>query len=172
MALSSTPSDLSLPSPSLLAEALAHASGWGAEFDDVVALAARVADAPFAWLTLADASGAMQVVARFGLDEGMDDSLLALVESLNPELPRLTVPDAQDDPCFVDEPVVAGAPALRFVHAQAERCVAAHEQHVAARDHRLAGGLGHVVATGDRLHLEIVAEDHAAKTQLITQHVL
>ena len=119
MALSSTPSDLSLPSPSLLAEALAHASGWGAEFDDVVALAARVADAPFAWLTLADASGAMQVVARFGLDEGMDDSLLALVESLNPELPRLTVPDAQDDPCFVDEPVVAGAPALRFVHAQA-----------------------------------------------------
>ncbi|HZX80604.1 MAG TPA: EAL domain-containing protein [Lysobacter sp.] len=105
--------------PSLLAEAIAHASGWGGEFDDVVALAARVADAPYAWLALADATGAMQVVARFGLDAGMDRSLLALVESINPEVPRLTVPDAQDDACFVGEPVVAGFPGLRFVHAQA-----------------------------------------------------
>ncbi|GAB1594328.1 putative bifunctional diguanylate cyclase/phosphodiesterase [Lysobacter claricitrinus] len=108
--------DVSSP---LMSDTLPDANAWGEEFDDLVALAARVADAPFAWVALSDGASRTRVIARFGLDASLDTALLTLCAPVNSEVPRLTVPDAADDACFVSEPLVAGYPGIRFIHAQA-----------------------------------------------------
>jgi len=90
----------------------------GDDFVDLVAIAARVADTSFAWITLAEADGAPHVVARFGVDADLDTRLLALVGTLDAELPRLTVTDARDDACFAGAAAVTTHPGIRFLHAQ------------------------------------------------------
>ncbi|AXK71162.1 EAL domain-containing protein [Lysobacter sp. TY2-98] len=161
MALIPSPANDSLDvSSPLAADAPLDAYAWGEEFDDLVALAARVADAPFAWIALSDGEARPRVVARFGLDASLDTALLALGASLNAEVPRLTVPDAADDACFVSEPVVAAYPGIRFLHAQA--LLGEHGRHVgtlaiADRSARAAAGrdvvqaLTRVAGLGERL---------------------
>jgi diguanylate cyclase (GGDEF)-like protein/PAS domain S-box-containing protein len=89
------------------------------EFADLVALAARIADAPMAWLIARDADERRQVVARHGIDAGSDASCVAMCAAVTAEAPRLTVPDASDDPCFESEPLVWRHPGARFFHGQA-----------------------------------------------------
>jgi diguanylate cyclase (GGDEF)-like protein/PAS domain S-box-containing protein len=90
----------------------------GEEFVDLVALAARVADTPFAWIALSEGDAAARVIARFGVDAGLDAQLLTLAGPLDAELPRITVPDAREDACFAGVPAVASYPGVRFLHAQ------------------------------------------------------
>ncbi|MGY4516960.1 EAL domain-containing protein [Lysobacter sp. HA18] len=143
-----------------VSDTLPDANAWGEEFDDLVALAARVADAPFAWIALNDGESRPRMVARFGLDASLDASLIALCASTNSEVPRLTVPDALDDACFVSEPLVASYPGIRFIHAQA--LLGEHGRYigtlaVADRTARTAAGrdvvqaLTRVAALGERL---------------------
>ncbi|WP_133501408.1 putative bifunctional diguanylate cyclase/phosphodiesterase [Cognatilysobacter terrigena] len=161
MALIPSPADDALDvSSSLVPGSAPDAHAWGDEFDDLAALAARVADAPFAWVALSDGEARARVVARFGLDASLDSALLALGASLSSEVPRLTVPDALDDACFVNESVVAGYPGIRFIHAQA--LLGEHGRHVgtlavADRHPRDAAGrdtvqtLTRVAGLGERL---------------------
>ncbi|WP_133479726.1 putative bifunctional diguanylate cyclase/phosphodiesterase [Cognatilysobacter segetis] len=94
------------------------AIAFGEEFGDLVALAARVADTPFAWIAFAEGDAPARVVARFGVDAGLDPQLLALPGTLDAEVPRLTVADAREDACFAGATLVAAYPGIRFLHAQ------------------------------------------------------
>ncbi|MFZ5658037.1 MAG: putative bifunctional diguanylate cyclase/phosphodiesterase [Pseudomonadota bacterium] len=89
------------------------------EFGDLVALAARLADAPMAWLLALDIDERLRVVARHGADAATDPHCAALCAPVTVEAPRLTVPDACQDPCFDSEPLVQRHPGVRFFHAQA-----------------------------------------------------
>jgi diguanylate cyclase (GGDEF)-like protein/PAS domain S-box-containing protein len=132
----------------------------GEEFSDLVALAARVADAPFAWVAIAEGDAAARVVARFGVDAGLDSQLLSLAGPLDAELPRITVPDTLDDACFAGVPAVASHPGVRFLHAQVllgEQGRAIGTLAVADRRPRAACGrdtlqaLDRLAALGERL---------------------
>ncbi|TBR08177.1 MAG: EAL domain-containing protein [Lysobacter sp.] len=90
----------------------------GAEFNDLVALAARVADAPMAWLTSLGPDERMIVVARHGVDAGVDADAIAMCATIDTQVPRLTVADGREDPCFESEPLVWRHPRVRFFHAQ------------------------------------------------------
>lgn len=89
------------------------------EFSDLVALAARLADAPMAWLLAREGDERLRVVARHGADAGSDAHCAAVCAPVTVEAPRLTVPDARQDPCFESEPLVWRHPGVRFFHAQA-----------------------------------------------------
>lgn len=91
----------------------------GEEFGDLVALAARLADAPMAWLVARGTDERLRVIARHGADMSVDGACVALCASVSVEVPRLTVPDASQDPCFESEPLVRRHPGVRFFHAQA-----------------------------------------------------
>lgn len=91
----------------------------GEEFDDLVALAARLADAPMAWLITRAGDDPAYVVARHGVDANADAHAIAMVASVDAQLPRLTVADGRDDPCFASEALVWRYPGVRFLHAQA-----------------------------------------------------
>ncbi|GAB6195545.1 putative bifunctional diguanylate cyclase/phosphodiesterase [Lysobacter xanthus] len=119
MALSPPTSNDSTPHAPLPVQEVPDAAACGEAFDDLVALAARLADAPYAWIGMADGDASPRVVARFGVDAGLDAQLLALCDPLSAEVPRLTVPDAREDPCYVGAPGVASYPGIRFLHAQA-----------------------------------------------------
>lgn len=99
-------------------EAHHDAGVTGEEFDDLVALAARLADAPLAWLTACGADERPRLAARHGFDAGLDARACALA-AVDAQLPRLTVPDALHDPCFDAEPMVHRHPGIRFLHVQA-----------------------------------------------------
>jgi diguanylate cyclase (GGDEF)-like protein/PAS domain S-box-containing protein len=89
------------------------------EFVDLVALAARIAEAPMAWLIARDADDRQHVVARHGVGAASDASCIAMCAPVTTEAPRLTVPDAREDPCLESEPLVWREPGVRFFHAQA-----------------------------------------------------
>lgn len=82
-------------------------------FDDLAQLAAQVCDAPIALISLVDADR-LWFKAKVGLDRcepGRDVSFCAHALA-GQEL--LEVPDARLDPRFADNPMVVGAPYLRF----------------------------------------------------------
>ncbi|TZF89938.1 putative bifunctional diguanylate cyclase/phosphodiesterase [Cognatilysobacter lacus] len=95
------------------------AAAMGEEFVDLAALAARVADAPYAWIGLCDADAPLRIVGRYGVDAGLDAQLIALSGTLDAQLPRLTVADALQDACFAGRSGVATFPGIRFLHSQA-----------------------------------------------------
>jgi diguanylate cyclase (GGDEF)-like protein/PAS domain S-box-containing protein len=114
------------PHPPELSVAALAAAGDGApgampaeEFGDLVALAARMGDAPMAWLLARAADESLRVIARHGADAASAPHCVALCAPVTVEAPRLTVPDACQDPCFDSEPLVWRHPGVRFFHAQA-----------------------------------------------------
>lgn len=86
-----------------------------ASFDDLTALAAQVCETPIALISLIDAEH-QQVKSQHGLDLAViprDVSLCA--HTISPAEPSLMiVPDALADERFADNPLVLGAPHLRF----------------------------------------------------------
>ncbi len=60
----------------------------------------------------------------------------------------------------------------RHLHVDVTAAPDTADHHLAAGSNRLHGRIRHRVGRGDRLHLEIVAEDDALETQLVAQQVV
>lgn len=84
----------------------------GEEFTDLVSLAARVFDAPFAALAVG-AGRDLRLVAEHGLP-GLQPGANALWRAPRADALRLRVDDARQHAHFRCDPVVTGAPGLRF----------------------------------------------------------
>lgn len=85
-----------------------------ATFDDLVRIAAAICDVPMAIVSLVDAER-QWLKARIGVDvseTSRNDSFCAHA-ILDPET-VMVVPDAFDDPRFHENPLVVGAPYIRF----------------------------------------------------------
>ncbi|GAB2500956.1 putative bifunctional diguanylate cyclase/phosphodiesterase [Lysobacter humi (ex Lee et al. 2017)] len=113
------PGDANDALPLQIADSLQDAPVSGEEFGDLVALAARLAEAPMAWLGAFDGDERLRVIARHGVDANADAHLLTMAAGIQPDVPRMTVPDAHEDPCLIGEPLVTRHPRVRFFHAQA-----------------------------------------------------
>jgi diguanylate cyclase (GGDEF)-like protein/PAS domain S-box-containing protein len=91
---------------------LRDAAIGGEEFADLVSMAARVLGAPVALLSAGHGTGS-RLVAHHGLD-GADFGSSALLHALGAECRPLQLSDARADPLHRDDPLVAGAPHIRF----------------------------------------------------------
>lgn len=85
-----------------------------AAYDDLVAIAAAICDVPMAVITLIDRDRQWFKSIQ-GLDAAQTPRDIAFCAHaiLNPD-ETMIVPDAQLDPRFVDNPLVTGAPNIRF----------------------------------------------------------
>ena len=83
------------------------------EFEDIVALAARLCDAPTALISLVD-SDVQWFKAKIGLDACQTGRDVSFCDHAMREHDVMVVPDATQDPRFADNPLVTGAPGIRF----------------------------------------------------------
>ncbi|WP_157981381.1 EAL domain-containing protein [Cognatilysobacter tabacisoli] len=83
------------------------------EFDDIVALAARLCEVPISTITLVD-EGRQWFKASVGLDVRETPRAIAFCAHAIQGSAPLMVPDALLDARFVDNPLVTGDPHLRF----------------------------------------------------------
>ncbi len=84
-----------------------------AEFDAVVRLAASLLGVPIALVTLVDA-GRQWFKARIGLEVESTERSISFCGHVVADGAPLIVPDAAADPRFEDNPLVTGAPHIRF----------------------------------------------------------
>jgi diguanylate cyclase (GGDEF)-like protein len=115
------PTMTAAPIPMNEAERLAALRSYGVldtacedSFDTIAWLAHRVTGSPIALVSLVDAER-QWFKARHGLDtsETPRDQAFCAHAILNPSQP-MVVPDAKADPRFADNPLVTGAPHIRF----------------------------------------------------------
>lgn len=83
------------------------------EFDDVVRLVSLICDAPIATVTLLD-SRRQWFKAKLGLDVSETPIDQAFCRHAITQTEPMIVPDASQDPRFADNPLVTGAPHIRF----------------------------------------------------------
>ena len=83
------------------------------EFDDIVALAARICEAPTALVSLVD-SDVQWFKARVGLEATETPRDMSFCDHAMREHEVMVVPDATKDPRFVDNPLVTGDLGIRF----------------------------------------------------------
>ncbi|CAN5380341.1 hypothetical protein BH10PSE1_BH10PSE1_23860 [soil metagenome] len=84
-----------------------------ADFDDVVALAARICDAPTALISLVE-SDIQWFKAKVGLDACETDRDVSFCDHAMRETDVMVVPDATLDPRFADNALVTGELGIRF----------------------------------------------------------
>ena len=82
-------------------------------FDRVVRLASRLLEVPMAAFSLIDAER-QWFMSRVGIEAGDTPRAYAFRAHTLLQNEPLVVPDARHDPRFADNPLVAGAPAIRF----------------------------------------------------------
>ena len=82
-------------------------------YDDIVAVAAHVAGTPIALVSLVD-HDRQWFKARFGLDAPQTGRDISFCGHVVADRRPLVVPDAREDTRFADNPLVAGAPDIRF----------------------------------------------------------
>lgn len=83
------------------------------EFDDIVRIASRICDTPVALITLLD-EDRQWFKARMGLEISETDRRLAFCSHTIMGRSPMVVEDAARDGRFADNPLVAGAPGVRF----------------------------------------------------------
>ncbi len=85
-------------------------------FDEIAALASRIAETPMSAITLIDADR-QWLTARQGLRDGESAREHAFCSHAIMEPDRsMVVPDAREDPVFSDNPFVTGESQIRFYH--------------------------------------------------------
>jgi PAS domain S-box-containing protein len=85
----------------------------GSEFNDLVALAAKICDAPTALIGLVD-SDIQWFMARVGFDANETPRAHSFCDHAMRQSQVMVVPDARLDPRFADNPLVTGEPGVRF----------------------------------------------------------
>ncbi|MFC0677039.1 putative bifunctional diguanylate cyclase/phosphodiesterase [Lysobacter korlensis] len=98
--------------------ALRNETGRSDGFDDVVAMAVQLLDAPVAALAMLE-GGRLHVLAERGLGPVALSPLQPLLDGLTVHMPVRLLLDANVDPAFQIDPLVRAAPNLRFVLAVA-----------------------------------------------------
>jgi GAF domain-containing protein len=83
------------------------------EFDDIVALVARICDVPTALISLVD-TDVQWFKARVGLDATETGRDVSFCDHAMREHEVMVVPDATKDPRFADNGLVTGDPGIRF----------------------------------------------------------
>jgi diguanylate cyclase (GGDEF)-like protein len=150
-----------------------------ANFDNVVALAARLIDCPLALVSLVDADR-LWIKAAYGLDATETPRTVSFCAHaiLQPAEP-LMVPDATLDSRFVDNPLVTGAPYIRSYlgvplvtsegHALGTLCLFDYApRHYDAATIATLRGLAQTVTVSLELHRALVRMTKAALTDLLT----
>jgi PAS domain S-box-containing protein len=82
-------------------------------FDDLARIAARIMDAPIALVSFVDEER-QWFKARYGLDVAETSRDVSFCGHVVANETRVVVPDAHQDPRFADNPLVLGAPKVRF----------------------------------------------------------
>ena len=84
-----------------------------ADFEDLVALAARICDAPTALISLVD-SDTQWFMAKVGMDANETSRDHSFCDHAMRQTEVMVVPDATRDPRFAHNPLVTGEPSIRF----------------------------------------------------------